>query len=159
MVDRLLDGLQDYACAYLDDIAIYSDTWEDHLVHLGIVLDHLRVVGLTLKPDKCNIGRLEVQYLGYRVVCGKQRLEPAKVEATANWPNPRTKTQVLAFLGTAGYYRQFVPNYSTLAKPLTDLTRKNLSRQVLWSSECEKAFQSLKAALVSAPVLTPPNPA
>ncbi|XP_044155688.1 uncharacterized protein LOC122942250, partial [Bufo gargarizans] len=158
MVDQLLGGLQSFACAYLDDIAIHSDTWEAHLEHIGVVLDRIRGAGLTLKPDKCHLGMAEVQYLGHRVGCGKQRPEPAKIEAVANWPTPHTKTQVMAFLGTAGYYRRFVPDYSALAKPLTDLTKKKLPRQVLWSPECEVAFQALKTALVNAPVLVTPDP-
>ncbi|XP_063293534.1 uncharacterized protein LOC134578463 [Pelobates fuscus] len=158
MVDQLLGGLQSFACAYLDDIAIHSDTWEAHLEHVGVVLDRIRGAGLTLKPDKCHLGMAEVQYLGHRVGCGKQRPEPAKIEAAANWPTPHTKTQVMAFLGTAGYYRRFVPDYSALAKPLTDLTKKKLPRQVLWSPECEVAFQALKTALVNAPVLVTPDP-
>ncbi|XP_040195045.1 uncharacterized protein LOC120928035 [Rana temporaria] len=157
MIDELLDGLQDFACAYLDDIAIYSQTWEEHLRHLGIVLDRIRDANLTLKPDKCNIGMSEVQYLGHRVGCGKQRPEPAKIEAVLNWPVPRTKTQVLAFLGTAGYYRKFVPHYSDIAKPLTDLTKKTLPKQVLWSPECETAFHQLKTALTQAPILAAPD--
>uniref|UniRef100_A0A8C5QAG7 Reverse transcriptase/retrotransposon-derived protein RNase H-like domain-containing protein n=1 Tax=Leptobrachium leishanense TaxID=445787 RepID=A0A8C5QAG7_9ANUR len=99
----------------------------------------------------------EVQYLGHRVGCGVQRPEPAKIEAILDWPTPVTKTQVLAFLGTAGYYRKFVPRYSDLAKPLTDLTKKSLPRQVLWSPECEQAFQQLKAALTQAPLLAAPD--
>ncbi|XP_040278175.1 uncharacterized protein LOC120993770, partial [Bufo bufo] len=158
MVDQLLRGLQSFAGAYLDDIAIHSDTWEAHLEHVGVVLDRIRGAGLTLKPDKCHLGMGEVQYLGHRVGCGKQRPEPAKIEAVANWPTPHTKTQVMAFLGTAGYYRRFVPDYSALAKPLTDLTKKKLPRQVLWSPECEVAFQALKTALVNAPVLVTPDP-
>lgn len=88
MIDERLDGLQDFACAYLDDIAIYSQTWEELLRHLGIVLDRIRAANLTLKPDKCNIEMSEVQYLGHRVGCGKQRPEPAKIEAVLNWPVP-----------------------------------------------------------------------
>ncbi|XP_053575329.1 uncharacterized protein LOC128664534 [Bombina bombina] len=157
MVDRLLDGLQDYACAYLDHIAIYSDTWEDHLVHLGVILDHIRDAGLTLNPNKCTIGCLKVQYLCLQVGCGKQRPELAKVDAVANWLTPKPKTQVLAFLGTAGYNQKFVPNYSAQVKPLNDLISKRLPQQVLWSPECEMAFQSLKSALIFAPVLAAPD--
>ncbi|XP_040182571.1 uncharacterized protein LOC120915831 [Rana temporaria] len=158
MADQLLEGMQDFACAYLDDIAIYSGTWEEHLTHLALVFRRLQEAGLTLKPEKCHVGMAEVQYLGHRVGSGKQRPEPAKVEAIANWPQPRTKTQVLAFLGTAGYYRKFVPEYSTLAKPLTDLTKKSLPKQVAWSPECATAFQGLKTALSEAPVLAAPDP-
>ena len=137
MADQLLEGMQDFACAYLDDIAICSGTWEEHLSHLALVFGRLQEAGLTLKPEKCHVGMAEVQYLGHRIGSGKQRPEPAKVEAIANWPQPRTK--VLAFLGTAGYYRKFVPEYSTLAKPLTDLTKKSLPKQVAWSPECATA--------------------
>uniref|UniRef100_A0A8C5WIF9 ribonuclease H n=1 Tax=Leptobrachium leishanense TaxID=445787 RepID=A0A8C5WIF9_9ANUR len=157
LIDRLLDGLQGFACAYLDDIAIYSQTWEEHLEHVGTVLGRIRDANLTLKPEKCKVGMAEVQYLGHRVGCGIQRPEPAKIEAILDWPTPVTKTQVLAFLGTAGYYRKFVPHYSDLAKPLTDLTKKSLPRQVLWSPECEQAFRQLKAALTQAPLLAAPN--
>uniref|UniRef100_A0A8C5QKE1 ribonuclease H n=1 Tax=Leptobrachium leishanense TaxID=445787 RepID=A0A8C5QKE1_9ANUR len=157
LIDRLLDGLQGFACAYLDDIAIYSQTWEEHLEHVGTVLGRIRDANLTLKPEKCKVGMAEVQYLGHRVGCGIQRPEPAKIEAILDWPTPVTKTQVLAFLGTAGYYRKFVPHYSDLAKPLTDLTKKSLPRQVLWSPECEQAFRQLKAALTQVPLLAAPN--
>uniref|UniRef100_A0A8C5PP08 ribonuclease H n=1 Tax=Leptobrachium leishanense TaxID=445787 RepID=A0A8C5PP08_9ANUR len=157
LIDCLLDGLQGFACAYLDDIAIYSQTWEEHLDHVGTVLGRIRDANLTLKPEKCKVGMAEVQYLGHRVGCGIQRPEPAKIEAILDWPTPVTKTQVLAFLGTAGYYRKFVPHYSDLAKPLTDLTKKSLPRQVLWSPECEQAFRQLKAALTQAPLLAAPN--
>ncbi|XP_040262240.1 testis-expressed protein 11 [Bufo bufo] len=157
MADRLLEGFQDFACAYLDDIAIYSRTWEDHLGHVSRVLKRIHLAGLTLKPDKCHVGMAEVQYLGHRVGSGRQRPEPAKVEAIANWPQPRTKTHVLAFLGTAGYYRIFVPEYSALAKPLTDLTKKAVPKQVTWTPEYPDAFQRLKAALIEAPVLAAPN--
>uniref|UniRef100_A0A8C5PCY7 Reverse transcriptase/retrotransposon-derived protein RNase H-like domain-containing protein n=1 Tax=Leptobrachium leishanense TaxID=445787 RepID=A0A8C5PCY7_9ANUR len=157
MVDRLLDGLQGFVGAYLEDIAIYSATWEEHL-HIETVLDRIHQAGLTLKPEKCHIGMAEVQYFGHRVGGGKQRPKPEKVEAIVNWPTPRTKTQVMAFLGTAGYYRKFVPNYSSIAKPLTDLTKKSLPSQVAWASECEKAFKQLKRALTDAPLLSAPDP-
>ncbi|XP_063802613.1 uncharacterized protein LOC134979934 [Pseudophryne corroboree] len=99
----------------------------------------------------------EVQYLGHRVGGGKIRPEPAKVEAILNWPRPSNQKQVRAFLGLAGYYRRFVPQYSTLAKPLTDLTKKKYARQVAWSPECESAFVALKEALSSAPVVAAPD--
>ncbi|XP_063281817.1 uncharacterized protein LOC134566035 [Pelobates fuscus] len=151
MADRLLEGFQGFACAYLDDIAIFSGTWEAHLEHISVVLKRIQKAGLTLKPEKCHVGIAEVQYLGHRVGSGKQKPEPAKIEAITQWPQPRTKTQVMAFLGTAGYYRKFVAEYSALAKPLTDLTKKSLPRQIAWSPECEEAFQKLKAAIKCIP--------
>ncbi|XP_075697048.1 uncharacterized protein LOC142662718 [Rhinoderma darwinii] len=157
LVDRLLEQCQDFACAYLDDIAIFSTSWEEHLKHLGIVLDHILAAGLTIRPDKCQLGMAEVQYLGHRVGGGTLRPEPAKVEAISNWPTPQTKKQVLAFLGTASYYRKFVSHFSALAKPLNDLTRKNMPRMVKWAPACEEAFTALKTALTTAPVLAAPD--
>ncbi|XP_075467167.1 uncharacterized protein LOC142501287 [Ascaphus truei] len=94
----------------------------------------------------------EVLYLGPRVGGGQLKPEPAKVGAMVQWPIPKPK-QVMAFLGTAGYYRKFVSQYSALAKPLTDLTQKRLSVLVVWSPACEVAFQALKTALASASIL------
>ncbi|KAM4691997.1 uncharacterized protein WCC33_016819 [Rhinophrynus dorsalis] len=157
LVDRLLSGAQEFACAYLDDIAVYSESWEDHLLHIEAILGRIHGAGLTIRPDKCQVGMGEVQYLGHRVGSGCQRPEPAKIESIVNWPQPQTKKQVLAFLGTAGCYRRFVPRYSDIAKPLTDLTKKALPRRVTWTPACAQAFESLKDALGKVPVLAAPN--
>ncbi|XP_041424995.1 uncharacterized protein LOC121395491 [Xenopus laevis] len=157
LVNQLLGGLEGFAVAYLDDIAIFSNSWEEHLAHLSQVLDRIQGAGLTIKPEKCQIGMTEVQYLGHRVGSGTLRPEPGKVEAITNWPTPKTKKQVMSFLGTAGYYRKFVPNYSALAKPLTDLTKKKLARLVEWTADCDQAFKTLKTSLASAPVLQAPD--
>uniref|UniRef100_A0A803K2M9 Reverse transcriptase RNase H-like domain-containing protein n=1 Tax=Xenopus tropicalis TaxID=8364 RepID=A0A803K2M9_XENTR len=125
--------------------------------HLQRVLERIRQAGLTLKPGKCHFGMAEVQYLGHRVGSGRVMPEPAKVEVIVNWPTPTTQKQVLAFLGTAGYYRRFIPNYSAIAKPLTDLTSKRRPRVVTWTPECATAMSALKSALVNAPVLSAPD--
>ncbi|XP_063788599.1 uncharacterized protein LOC134943977 [Pseudophryne corroboree] len=157
VVDDLLKGFREFAQAYLDDIAVFSRTWEEHLGHVGLVLERIRWAGLTIRADKCQMGMTEVQYLGHRVGGGKVKPEPAKVEAIRDWPRPTTQRQVLAFLGIAGYYRRFVPDFSSVAKPLTDLTKKKLPKIVDWTTACELAFQSLKTALVQAPVLMAPD--
>ncbi|CAJ0943012.1 unnamed protein product [Ranitomeya imitator] len=153
MVNTLLEGLEGYATAYLDDIAIFSPTWEDHLEHLTQVLWWIQRAGLTIKLEKCQLGMSEVHYLGLRVGGGALKPEPGKVDAITSWPSPRTKKQVMSFLGTTGYYRRFVPHYSTMAKPLTDLTKKKLPFAVDWTVACETAFQALTTALSSSPVL------
>ncbi|KAM4810407.1 vomeronasal type-2 receptor 26-like [Rhinophrynus dorsalis] len=122
-----------FACAYLDDIAIFSDSWEEHLLHVEAILGRITHAGLTIRPHKFQIWMGEVQYLGHRVGGGQQRPDMAKITAILEWPIPWTKKQVLAFLGTARYYMKLVPQYSTLAKPLTDLTKKALPRNVDWS--------------------------
>uniref|UniRef100_A0A803KCS2 Gypsy retrotransposon integrase-like protein 1 n=1 Tax=Xenopus tropicalis TaxID=8364 RepID=A0A803KCS2_XENTR len=157
LVNRLLEGMQDFAQAYLDDIAVFSQTWEEHLQHLQRVFAQIQDAGLTLKPEKCHLAMAEVQYLGHRVGGGQLRPDPAKVEAICQWPIPKTQKQVLAFLGTSGYYRKFIPNYSTVAKPLTDLTSRQRSRTIVWTPECESAMNALKQALASSPVLAAPD--
>ncbi|XP_041439585.1 uncharacterized protein LOC121400486 [Xenopus laevis] len=157
LVNRLLDGMQDFAQAYLDDIAVFSQTWEEHMQHLQRVLTQIQNAGLTLKAEKCHLAMAEVQYLGHRVGSGQLRPDPAKVEAICQWPIPKTQKQVLAFLGTAGYYRKFIANYSTIAKPLTDLTSRKCSRTIVWTPECESAMNTLKQALANSPVLAAPD--
>ncbi|XP_075056968.1 uncharacterized protein LOC142143157 [Mixophyes fleayi] len=157
LVDSLLEGQERHAVAYLDDIAVFSQTWEEHLIHLSSVLAKIAGAGLTIKPEKCQIGMNEVQYLGHRVGGGTLHPEPTKVDAIAAWPTPKTKKQVMSFLGTAGYYRKFVPQYSSLAKPLTDLTKKKLPQVVTWTPDCEEAFTALKSALTQSPVLQAPD--
>ncbi|CAM4707096.1 unnamed protein product [Lepidochelys kempii] len=157
LVDGLLAGLGEYAVAYLDDVAIFSDSWADHLEHLQKVLERIREAGLTVKAKKCQIGLNRVTYLGHQVGQGTISPLQAKVDAIQKWPVPKSKKQVQSFLGLAGYYRRFVPHYSQIAAPLTDLTKKKQPNAVQWTGKCQKAFNKLKATLMSDPVLRAPD--
>ncbi|CAM4705544.1 unnamed protein product [Lepidochelys kempii] len=157
LVDGLLAGLGEYAVAYLDDVAIFSDSWADHLEHLQKVLERIREAGLTVKAKKCQIGINRVTYLGHQVGQGTISPLQAKVDAIQKWPVPKSKKQVQSFLGLAGYYRRFVPHYSQIAAPLTDLTKKKQPNAVQWTGKCQKAFNKLKATLMSDPVLRTPD--
>nr|XP_008105066.1 PREDICTED: uncharacterized protein LOC100554808 [Anolis carolinensis] len=147
LVDRILRGMGDFCVAYMDDIEIFSSSWEDHLKHLNQVLSRLKEAGLTIKASKCQIGNRTTKYLGHIVGCGSIGPELTKVETIHQWPIPKTKKQVRSFLGLAGYYRKFIPSFSTLAAPLTDLTRKNCPNQVIWSPECQKSMEQLNRPL------------
>ncbi|CAM5155665.1 unnamed protein product [Natator depressus] len=155
LVDGLLAGLGDYAVACLDDVAIFSDSWAEHLEHLQKVLERIREAGLTVKAKKCQIGLNRVTYLGYQVGQGTINPLQAKVDAIQKWPVPKSEKQVQSFLGLVGYYRRFVLQYSQIAAPLTDLTQKQQPNAVQWTEECQKAFNQLKATLMSDPVLRP----
>ena len=157
MMDRLLDGMKDFADAYIDDLVIFTDTWEEHLRCLRVILEKLRRVNLTVKRRKCQFGMGECSYLGHVIGGGKVRMEADKIEAVQQFQRPRTKKEVRAFLGLSGYYRKFIPNYASIAAPLTDLTKKTGPNQVMWLAECEEAFTKLKAVLCSAPVLRAPD--
>ena len=157
MMDMLLTGLGEYSSAYIDDIIVFSGTWEEHLQHITVILQRLKKAGLTATPGKCQFGMAECSYLGYRVRNGHVKVEMSKVEAVSTFPVPKTKKDVRSFLGLTGYYRKFMPQYATIATPLTDLTRKTGPICVKWTPECNEAFKKLKELLRSAPVLRAPD--
>ncbi|XP_069502504.1 uncharacterized protein [Ambystoma mexicanum] len=130
-----------------DDIAVFSTTWMDCVKHLGIVLQALQKAHLTIKASKCQIGQGSVIYLGHEVVGGRIQQLPRKVQAVQDWSTPKKQTQVRAFLGLTGYYRNFIADYGTIAATLTALTTTKKPKKVSWSEECEKAFQGLKDSL------------
>ncbi|CAM4612241.1 unnamed protein product [Caretta caretta] len=105
LVDGLLVGLAEYVVTYLDDVAIFSDSWADHLEHLQKVLERIREARLTVKAKKCQIGLNRVTYLGHQVGQGTINPLQAKVDAIQKWPVPKLKKLVQSFLGLAGYYR------------------------------------------------------
>ncbi|CAM5130024.1 unnamed protein product [Natator depressus] len=105
--------MEDFALAYIDDICVFSETWKDHVSQVKRGLGHLLDTGLTIKAGKCKVGMAEVSYLGHKVRSSHLKPEPAKVEAIKDWPTPQTKKQVQAFTGMAGYYRRFVPHFSS----------------------------------------------
>ena len=157
MMDNLTRGLSESTGAYLDDLVIYSSTWNDHFQHVREVLSRLREAGLTAKPRKCQFGMSKCAYLGHVVGNGRVTPDPSKLEAIQAFPTPTTKKQVRAFLGLAGYYRRFIQDFSSVSTPLSDLTRKSAPEKVVWSTQCEKAFAELKRRLCSEPVLQSPD--
>ncbi len=144
LMDVLLRPHQAYAAAYLDDVIIHSESWEEHLERLRRVLMELRRAGLTANSRKCHLALFEAKYLGFQVGRGMVKPQEKKVAAILSAPRPSTKTQVRAFLGLAGYYHCFIPNFSSLAAPLTDLTRKGQPEKTPWSLEADRAFQQVK---------------
>ena len=112
---------------------------------------------LTLKLPKCQFGRNQVHYLGHFIGNRKILPDPQNVEAVQKFQRPATKSQVSSFIGLTSYYRKFVPDYASIATPLTNLLRKKQPEKVTWSDECEKAFQKLKASLSAHPVLKVPD--
>ncbi len=146
-MDRILQPHTTYAAAYLDDIIIYIQDWQRHMVHLREVLRALRGTELTANPEKCAIGRVEVQYLGFHLGHGQVRPQINKTAAIATFPRLKTKKEVRQYLGLAGYYRRFIPNYSDLTSLLTDLTKKEVADLVQWMERYQQAFTQVKAAL------------
>ena len=141
--------------AYIDDVIIYSDTWEEHLRIIREFFKRLSRAKLTINLSKSEFCQAQVTYLGHVVGQGQVKPLTAKVEAIANFPQPESKRQLMRFLGMAGYYRRFCPNFAAVAEPLTQLLNKRA--KFIWSEKCNKAFEKLKAMLQSAPVLRAPD--
>ena len=162
LMDSCLGDLNLKWCVvYLDDIIIYAKTPEEMLNRLRGVFERLREAKLKLKPSKCNFFLREISYLGHRVSESGIATDPAKVEKVTNWPQPKTVSEVRSFLGFVGYYRKYIPGFSKIAKPLNQLltgletSSKRVAKKTLvkWGELEQDAFDKLKTALISAPIL------
>lgn len=141
--------------AYLDDLIIYTDSWDEHLRVLTQVFGRLAQANLTLNLSKCEFGKATVTYLGRQVGQGQVRPIEAKVAAITACSVPTTRKALRSFLGMAGYYRSFCRNFSTVVQPLTQLLSPKVD--FVWTPECQAAFDSAKALLCHAPVLAAPD--
>ena len=112
--------------AYLDDILIYSQTLEEHLNRLEMVLNRLQKRGLKLKLEKCNFRKRKVTYLGHEVSGDGISPEPQNVAAVKEWPIPTTVKELRTFLGFASYYRKFIDSLAKIAGPLHQLVNESL---------------------------------
>ena len=152
----ILRGLKN-AFAYMDDILVFSKTEEEHLEHLRQVFERLDGAKLKMKKAKCDFWKQELHYLGHLI--STQGIAPRtdKLQAIQEMTPPANQTQTRSFLGLTGYYAKFIPHYQTLVKPLTKKTRT--TRPFHWDEAAQKAFEELKKALMTPPVLIYPNPA
>ena len=155
-IRKLLEDLEE-ADNYVDDIIIYTETWEQHLVVLDEVLSRLAKAGFTVRPTKCVLGADSIEVVGHRISDGIKGLHEDNAAKIKHAKRPRTKKEVRAFLGRTGYYREFIPNYAAKAVPLSDLTKKRRPNQVVWSDAQEKAYNALKAEIASSPILRLPD--
>ncbi|KAI0995691.1 Transposon Tf2-9 polyprotein, partial [Podosphaera aphanis] len=149
--DCLRNYLDIFCKAYLDDILIYSDTLEEHQVHVYKVLEALQSKGIFLKPEKCEFHTQRTTYLGLIIEAGGIKMDPRKVETVKNWSTPKSLKDLQAFLGFANFYRRFIHGFSKIAFPLTKLSRKDTS--FIWTTQAQTAFETLKNAFTEAPIL------
>lgn len=139
---------------YLDDLVVFSDSWDLHLQRLRAVLMRLSEASLTVNLAKCDFARATVTYLGKVVGNGEVRPLNAKVQAIQEYSAPTTKKELIRFLGLVGYYRSFCCNFSSVVAPLTDLLKAKT--KFIWSSICGLAFENVKSLLCSSSVLAAP---
>ena len=156
LMTHLMRGLEWSTClVYIDDLIIFSRSFDDHLQHLEEVFKRLRDANVRLKPSKCHFVKPEVDYLGHLVSASGLRPNPDKIRAVQQFPTPRNVTDVRSFLGLANYYRRFIKGFAQIAAPLNNLTRKTVP--FCWDDDCQTAFDRLKHALTTAPILAYPD--
>jgi hypothetical protein len=147
--------LDKFVVVFIDDILIYSKNKEEHAEHLWIVLTRLREHQLYAKFSKCTFWLEEIQFLGHILSAKGIAVDPNKVKDILEWRSPTTMHQVRSFLGLAGYYRRFIPDFSKIVKPITELLKNDVKFD--WSPKCNEAFQQLKTLLTTASVLAQPD--
>jgi len=147
--------LDKFVVVFIDDILIYSKNEEEHVEHLRIVLQRLREHKLYAKFSKCDFWLKEVQFLGHIIFEAGISVDLNKIQDVLNWKTPESISEIRSFLGLAGYYRRFVPEFSKIARPMTELFKKGV--KFVWDDKYEQAFQTLRNLLTLAPVLTQPD--
>lgn len=159
LMQQVLQGLNppegpDFVSVYLDNVLIFSETLDEHLEHLELVISRVEGAGMKLKPSKCQFVRQEVEYLGHIITPEGLKANPKLVDAVNQFLSPKDVHGVRRFLGMASYYRRFIRHFAKLAEPLHHLTGKDVPFQ--WTPACQEAFDALKAKLTVAPVLAYP---
>src|SRR6266498_1368827 len=147
----LHDYLNNFVVIYLNDILVYSDTFEEHLAHLRKVFIKLREVNLVIKLKKCKFGQRKIKFLRHTIGIDGLRIDPENIEKIINCPVPTDVTRVRKFMGLCNYYRKFIKDLSKLSKLLRGLLKKDV--KFLWESKKQKIFEKLKKILIEAPVL------
>lgn len=140
---------------FVDDILVFSHTFEEHIEHLRQVFQILQENRFFVKLSKCSFAQQQLEYLGHIISKDGVATDQSKIEAVQTWPQPTTVKKVRAFLGLAGYYRRFIQGYGVISRPLTTLLKKG--QPFIWSETVNNSFLALKQALVSAPVLKLPD--
>ncbi|CAG2188190.1 unnamed protein product [Mytilus edulis] len=156
LMDKVLHGLKFKSClCYLDDVLIFSDTFEKHLSDLKEVFQRFRAAGLKLGPKKCSFAASSCVFLGHLISKDGIRPPPDRVKAISDYPRPKNIKELRRLLGLFNWFRKFIPNYSALVFPLTLLLKKE--QIFTWRSEQETAFNDLKHKLVNSDILSFPK--
>jgi hypothetical protein len=150
-----MNELDKFIVVFIDDILIFSKNKDERTKHLRIVLQCLRDHKLYAKFSKCEFWLDRVKFLGHTISKDSISVDPSKVQEVMDWKPPKLVHQIRSFMGLAGYYRRFIPDFSRIAKPMTELLKKGV--MFVWNVECDKAFHTLREHLTSAPLFTQPD--
>ena len=162
LIETCMGDLHLNSCLlYLDDIVVFSKSFEEHLTRLEAVFQRLHQAGLKLKTSKCHFFKQSIKYLGHIISAKGVHTDPDKISTVRDWPVPISAKELLSFLGFVGYYRRFIRNFSQIARPLYEVTTGVPSKRnkikicpgFRWGPEQEDAFKKLKDLVTSAPVL------
>lgn len=148
LMDRVVDGVEN-CVVYIDDVIVFDTCWEEHLDHVEKLILRLNEAGLVVNLQKCEFVQTRVQNLGYVVGHGQVYPPRDKVETINTFAAPHCRRALQRFLSMIGYYRRFIPEYSTVLVPLTDLLRKDKKWE--WSAACELAFTTIRHPILRAP--------
>ncbi|XP_069098370.1 uncharacterized protein [Pleurodeles waltl] len=147
--------MEAFSTVYMDDIAGYNISWEDHPFHLQEVLKAFQQSHLTIKANKCQMGKGSVVYVGHMVGWSKVQTVQAKTKIILVSEPPKPHTEVKVFLALTGYEGGKV--YGTIVAPLTKLISKKQPKKVIWTEDCQRAFDILKQAMCKAFVVKAPD--
>jgi hypothetical protein len=140
-----MNELDKFVVVFIDDILIYSKNEAEHAKYLRIILQCLRDHKLYVKFSKCEFWLDSVKFLGHTISKDGIFVDPSKVQEVMDWKPPKSIHQIRSFLGLAGYYRRFIPDFSRIAKPMTELLKKGV--KFVWGEDCDKAFHTLREHL------------
>jgi hypothetical protein len=155
MNDVFMPFLDDFVILYLDEILVFSGTWDEHVMHVNEVLDTLQREKLYAKMSKCEFGKIALFYLGHIVGGGQLKIDPSKIVVIVKWLELKSVTNVQSFVGAVQYWRRFIPNFSFVETPLHALT--SVMNTFQWEGKQQKSFNILKEKISITPVLALPN--
>ena len=147
-----LTGLQWLTCLiYIDDIFVFGKNFEEHMSRVEEVVERIKAAGLKLKPQKCQMFQREVVFLGHVVSGEGVRPSPTNIAKILSWPKPKIAKQVKQPVAMGSYYRRYVRDFANLVRPMVKLTKKG--KKFLWTEICDRSFEQMKKALLSADVM------
>lgn len=155
LVEKALNGLTWKICLIYINIIIFSKTFEEHLDRLDQVFSRIADAKLKLSPKKCSLLQKQVNFLGHTVSEDGIATDEEKIKAVKDWPVPRNVKQARSFIGLCSYYRRFVPKFAVIARHLHKLTERG--QKFVWDDSCQSAFDMLKEALITSPILSYPQ--
>lgn len=151
LMRNVLRGLDQEICSvYFDDIIVFATGIQDLVQRCAAVLSRLRAHNLKLKPSKCKFATESVVFLGFKISARGSEIDPARIEAVKNFAVPKNATEVRSFHGMANFNRQYIKDFAKIAAPFGPIMG---NKPFVWSPECQKAFETLKEALASAPIV------